>query len=443
MNKKATTVFSFFFLVWFNTLHAKKLNVDSLRIIWKNTSKPDTVQLNALYLISQTFINSNPDSTIFYSDYLIAISERKKLNLYLGRAYHSKGWAFYRKGDSHKAYLFLSKSISVFESMHNDLGLANSYNSIAAVFDTQKDSLKEREYHKKALGLYEKLNDKRGIATVLSNMTKEPGEAHAMDRLTRCLQLYKEIGDKSGIAVTLFKIAQERLVTDSGNNIPEEFFQCLKTFDELNNTIWTSYINSAIAELYVEKGDYKTAIDYSKKGYNIAIANDLSKEKMDNLIVLITASQKLNNYKEAFKYYSAYVSERDSVNNIATNNTIIKQEMNYEFDKQKALDKKEQEKKMAIVAEQGKRQKVIIFSVGFGLFLFIVFAAILSSRLRITRKQKNIIDIQKKSTEKQKEIIEEKQKEIIESIKYAMRIQQAHLPSDQYIEKTLKRLKTK
>ena len=43
--------------------------------------------------------------------------------------------------------------------------------------------------------------------------------------------------------------------------------------------------------------------------------------------------------------------------------------------------------------------------------------------------------------EKQKQEVEEKQKEIIDSINYAKRIQQSQLPTEKYINKSIKRLK--
>jgi hypothetical protein len=48
---------------------------------------------------------------------------------------------------------------------------------------------------------------------------------------------------------------------------------------------------------------------------------------------------------------------------------------------------------------------------------------------------------QKQEAEYQKYLVEEKQKEIIDSIKYAKRIQQSLLPTDKYIGKSLNRLK--
>ena len=49
--------------------------------------------------------------------------------------------------------------------------------------------------------------------------------------------------------------------------------------------------------------------------------------------------------------------------------------------------------------------------------------------------QKNIV------VEKQKHLVEEKQREIIDSINYAKRIQQSQLPTEKYIDKSIKRLK--
>jgi hypothetical protein len=53
------------------------------------------------------------------------------------------------------------------------------------------------------------------------------------------------------------------------------------------------------------------------------------------------------------------------------------------------------------------------------------------------------LQVKERTTEitKQKHLIEEKQKEILDSIKYAKRIQQAHMPTEKYVEKNINRLK--
>ncbi len=63
------------------------------------------------------------------------------------------------------------------------------------------------------------------------------------------------------------------------------------------------------------------------------------------------------------------------------------------------------------------------------------------NRFRTIKKQKNTINTQKTLVEHQKHLVEEKQKEIMDSIRYAKRIQTSLLPSDKYLERTFKKLK--
>jgi hypothetical protein len=58
---------------------------------------------------------------------------------------------------------------------------------------------------------------------------------------------------------------------------------------------------------------------------------------------------------------------------------------------------------------------------------------VIYNRLKVTQQQKVIIEIQK-------ELVEEKQKEILDSIRYAKRIQDALLTPKTYIERNINRL---
>ena len=70
----------------------------------------------------------------------------------------------------------------------------------------------------------------------------------------------------------------------------------------------------------------------------------------------------------------------------------------------------------------------------------IIFAVFMYNRFKVTQKQKHIIEDQKHEVEKQKELVEEKQKEILDSIKYARRIQMAQVPSEKRVAGMLAKL---
>jgi biopolymer transport protein ExbB/TolQ len=112
------------------------------------------------------------------------------------------------------------------------------------------------------------------------------------------------------------------------------------------------------------------------------------------------------------------------------------------------------DKQAAIADEKNRKQRIVIWSVIGGLLLVAMFAIFILRALRITNKQKVIIekqkqkvdiaytelDIKNKEIEEQKKIVEEHHKETMDSIRYASRIQRALITSEKYIDKTLNRM---
>lgn len=88
------------------------------------------------------------------------------------------------------------------------------------------------------------------------------------------------------------------------------------------------------------------------------------------------------------------------------------------------------------------RQTIGYFVLVILAFLILVFFVIRSNYLRkqinkTLNQQKDIIEAQKTEVEMQKHLVEEKQKEIIDSISYAKRLQEAILPPQEFINKYL------
>jgi len=71
----------------------------------------------------------------------------------------------------------------------------------------------------------------------------------------------------------------------------------------------------------------------------------------------------------------------------------------------------------------------------------LAFAGFMYNRFKVTQKQKVVIEQQKAVVEKAHVLLEEKNEEILSSIRYAKRIQDALLTSQKYIERNINRLK--
>ncbi|HEX7413633.1 MAG TPA: SpoIIE family protein phosphatase, partial [Bacteroidia bacterium] len=136
------------------------------------------------------------------------------------------------------------------------------------------------------------------------------------------------------------------------------------------------------------------------------------------------------NYKAALAEHKLFILYRDSLSNEETQKETLQSAMQYEYDKKEAISKAEQEKKDAIVQAEEHKQKIIIWAVLGGLLIVVVFAGFVVRSLRVTNRQKGII-------EKQKHLVEEHQKEIIDSINYAERIQRSFIATKEILDENL------
>ena len=135
---------------------------------------------------------------------------------------------------------------------------------------------------------------------------------------------------------------------------------------------------------------------------------------------------------------------KDKLTNVEGAKKLVQEESRLEFEKKEQKLKLEQEKQNAIAEAENRQQRIIIWSAGIVLLLFIVFSGFIYNRFRVTRKQNKIIeeqkaevDIKNKALEGANEEIAQKNKDITDSIQYAKRIQRALLASDTLLRKNL------
>jgi tetratricopeptide (TPR) repeat protein len=159
-------------------------------------------------------------------------------------------------------------------------------------------------------------------------------------------------------------------------------------------------------------------------------------------------------HKEALLHYKKAITLKDTIFSTENKKQLIKKEMTFEFEKKEALAKADTEKQQAMAAAEKQKQRIFLILVTCILILVFVFAVFMHRRFKITQRQKVIIekqkaqvdtayvelDIKNKEIELQKKIVEEHHKEVMDSIRYAKRIQTALITSEKSIENSLKRL---
>ncbi|MEO6304919.1 MAG: SpoIIE family protein phosphatase, partial [Bacteroidia bacterium] len=136
---------------------------------------------------------------------------------------------------------------------------------------------------------------------------------------------------------------------------------------------------------------------------------------------------------------------RDSLLNNSNKREALKKQYKYDYDKKLITDsiksieqKKITSTQLALQNAEIKNQKTIRIALIIGILVALIFLAFVFNRLRITSKQKKIIQRQEEITLQQKNELELKNKNILESIEAAREIQYIIFPSENELKAIFK-----
>jgi tetratricopeptide (TPR) repeat protein len=344
------------------------------------------------------------------------------------------------QGNFPKALKFSFDALKLSAEIKNKYLQANNYANIANVFSNQKEFSKALDYYFRAEKMYEELDMKNGVAYCyigIGNAYNDQYEHEkALEYYFRSLKINEEMNNKHYIAANLGNIGSSYDRQGKEDLALEYFLRALKIDKELGNNVGMAYRMSSIGSLYTKDKKYNEAEKFLLEGLSLAESIGVLSIQKDDHRTLSEMYAGRGDHKNALQHFKKFSLIKDSIFNEEKNRELTRHELNYEFEKKEAELKAEQDKKDAVAAADKKRQKLFFWMVCAIAAAVALVAVIVFRSLRITRKQKSII-------EEQKLLVENKQKEILDSIHYAKRIQQSLLPQLNYIHKNLKRLNKK
>jgi serine phosphatase RsbU (regulator of sigma subunit) len=303
-------------------------------------------------------------------------------------------------GEYMKAFRTYLLVKNIAQQLKDETLIANQYANIAVVKRKQGFPQQAIEYNLKALAIHEKRKDQRRIAAIYSNLGTVYNQMHENDKALeyafKALAIDEALKDPTGVAIDLGNIGGCYLEMKNYKESELYFNKAL----ELSRSIGDSYgimnITRGLAEIKTVGGDHKSALNY---------------------------------FKEYMLLDSLFRSDQEKA--------IAEIELNYEFKKVELEKKAEQDKKDAVTKATQKKQRTIIMLACCGFVLVLIFSILIFRSLRISNKQKKLIELKNKETEEQKHTIEEKNKEITDSINYAQRIQRGILPSEKELQEAV------
>jgi len=277
---------------------------DSLKSLLSN-AKEDSNTVNTLLNLSKYYLDSKPEEAKQYG--LRALDLATRLNFMAGRALALKniGAAYYFLGNTNTTLDYYEQSLNVYDSIGDLEGKAMILNNFGTVYYMKGTDDKALDYYFKSLDVAEKIGNKARIVTAYSNIgnvfhNKRATTEKALSFFLKALNLSEEIDDKNiigGLSVNLGEIYLELNKDDSA------LFFFSKSLIAYENTINMPYPLRDMGQFYAKKKDYKTAIKYFERAYEMAKKFDSKLDMAQALLSIGDAYAVQNNFKSALPAY--------------------------------------------------------------------------------------------------------------------------------------------
>jgi len=397
----------------------------------------------------------------------LTIQERIGDQQGIANCYNNIGLIHADQGRYAEALESYQKALTIRERIGDQQKIAECYNNIGLIHAEQGRYAEALEAYQKALTIRERIGDQQGIAgsyNNIGNIHAEQGRyAEALEAYQKALAIRERIGDQQRIAGSYNNIGTIHYDQGRYAEALEAYQKALAIRERIGEQRGMASSYNNIGLIHRVQGRYTEALEAFQKA--LAIAQSLGlQDQLDDLYLnlaqtdsALAASGQNHLWKSAYLHHRLYAAYKDSVLNEASIRKQAQLESQYEYDKKTALLKAEQEKERALATAQLRQREtqrnLSLLALGIALIGLVTFA-ILYRKIRQQRdliqkqsdeiQQKNLAleqyNAELKSTNQaleesnriiqhQAETLSEKNEEILDSIRYAERIQRAILPS--------------
>jgi serine phosphatase RsbU (regulator of sigma subunit)/Tfp pilus assembly protein PilF len=419
---------------------AQRQKLDSLLNL-KAQDNEDTIKVFHLLRICWEYKGLGKyDSSILAGEEGLILA--KKLNYKTGqhKLYNNIGIAYTEQGIYNKALENHLASLRIKQEINDKKGMAQSYLNMGIIYIEQAnyDKAIENFNHSLQLSLEVKSNEFTGnIYNALGvAYERKKDYSKARDNYEKGLRLKIETGEKQGEAYGYSNLGNIYFIQKEFDKALQNYLAALRIEDEIGDQFGAATALQNIGSIYREKGNFSESIRYFDKGLSLARDLGLKRSEADLSIEMSFTYAKFKDFENAYEAVKNYAFLKDTLFNEENSRQMAEMSAKYETaekEKEIQLQKARIEKN----EEESKKQRLF-------LLLFIAIAAavaiiaiVIYRSLKLAKKQKAVIEQQKLMVDEKNRAIEEKQREIIDSITYAKRLQEAILPPLEFITKNL------
>lgn len=405
---------------------------DSLKSLLPS-AKEDTNKVNVLIALADEYRSSNINQSLEYSLQSLNLSDRLKFDRGLVTSNNSIGIAYYFMGNYPKALSHYIAATKILEKTGNKKKLSSINNNIAAVYLELKQYGEAESFFNKCLKIAEEMNDSISMADAYNNIAAIYQDLEKYDiALTynlKALRIREALNAMDDLPSTLSNLGVVFLNMQDLNHSDEYFTRALKLYKMNADSMGMALAYANLGDVNSDKEEFNKAFAYYDSSITISKKNKYLDYLSYNYERLAIVYSKTKDYEKALEYHVLFMNVKDSIFNKENADQLTEMQTKYETEKKEKeiIESKAESEKQATVKNA--------FIVGFALMVLLAFFIFRGYRNK--QKSNVIITQQKQEVERQKDIVELKSKEVVDSINYAKRIQEAILPPQNIIKQHL------
>jgi tetratricopeptide (TPR) repeat protein len=395
-------------------------------------NKRDTMQAYALCRIAFHYTSVNSDSVLYYSIQSLQLSDSLNYHYGKGFTYSNIGLLKSASNQFSEAIQYYLLAEKEFLKENRIQALSGLYNNLGNLFFENNQNEKAIHYFRKAYEMLFKLNRIQNMAVIKNNIGMVFNELGSYDSaqlfLKESINLSKQSESEFAISLAYSNMANTKLALQQTDSF---YYYSNRAEDIFRN----NGNSKALADNLLTRA--QQLIKESRKNEALKILKDaiFAYENFGELNGRSQCYYHLSHIEEsrgkagiALLYYQKYVALKDSFYSDDNVKKLTSLALTYENDRKQSIWRANAERVQLENEHQVRVKNIMIIVLTFVLLLILFFAYWVFKNL-------NEKKLQQKAILQQKEILQEKQTEVLDSIRYARRIQSALITSEKIFAK--------
>jgi adenylate cyclase len=360
-----------FFMIYPGAGQDQKL-ADSLARIYQEEKLEDTARLRLLNNLSFNEV-TDLKLALQYAEELINLSDQLGNQLYLHSGYFQKGNKKRLLGDLEQALDAYFKSGEAARKANFTRGEGNTYGAIADIYSISNNHPNAKLYYYKAIAILRKANDSIALASAISNAGDEFLNTSNYDSALLYFReagvIFEKVNYLVGKAYSLGNIGMVYGNIGQSDLAEKNINEAIRILEEAEDYYPICVYLISMSDIYLQKGDDKTALNYAVRSLKLARQYGLKDQISDANLKLSELYERAGKSEESFKYYKDHIIYRDSVNDVRSVQKMADLRTDFEVSKKQT--------EVDLLNQQRRNQRIMVIS----LFIILGLTTILLGTL--------------------------------------------------------------